>query len=81
MGESKMVEFPSALDLEFLSDSELMDKIAEVITVIEQKKTMQEDDQDEQDFLEELETEQIRRQQKPSTKGIGLESILEDDED
>ena len=59
-----MTEIPSALDMEFLSDAELMDKIAEVITVIEEKKSAQEDDSDEQDYLEELEAEHIRRQLK-----------------
>jgi len=75
-----MTEFPSALDLEFLSDSELMDKIAEVMTVIDQKKGIQEDDRDEQELLEELEAEQVRRQQRPA-RGLGLESLYLDDED
>ena len=75
-----MTEFPSALDLEYLSDSELMDKIAEVMTVIDQKKGIQEDDRDEQELLEELEAEQVRRQQRPA-RGLGLESLYLDDED
>ena len=75
-----MTEFPSALDLEFLSDSELLDKIAEVMTVIDQKKGIQEDDSDEQELLEELESEQVRRQQRPS-KGLGLESLYLEDGD
>ena len=75
-----MTEFPLALDLEFLSDSELMDKIAEVMTVIDQKKGIQEDDRDEQELLEELEAEQVRRQQRPA-RGLGLESLYLDDED
>jgi len=57
-----MSEFPSALDVEFLSDDDLMDKITEIITVIEAKKSAQEDDQDEQEILEELEAEHVRRQ-------------------
>ncbi|MBA3868752.1 MAG: hypothetical protein ABI970_14775 [Chloroflexota bacterium] len=57
-----MSEFPSALDVEFLSDEDLMDKITEIITVIEAKKSAQEDDQDEQEILEELEAEHVRRQ-------------------
>ena len=57
-----MSEFPSALDVEFLSDDDLMEKITEIITVIEEKKSIQEDDQDEQEILEELEAEHVRRQ-------------------
>ena len=76
-----MTEYPSALDLELLSDGELMDKIAEVITVIDQKKGVPEDDRDEQELLEELEAEQVRRQQKPSAKALGFESLYLDDED
>lgn len=57
-----MTEFPSALDVEFLSDDDLMEKITEIITVIEAKKNAQEDDQDEQEILEELEAEHVRRQ-------------------
>ena len=76
-----MTEYPSALDLELLSDGELMDKIAEVITVIDQKKGVPEDDRDEQELLEELEAEQVRRQQKPSAKALGFENLYLDDED
>ena len=72
-----MTEFPSALDVEFLSDDELMDKIAEVITVIEEKKSIQEDDQDEQDILEELEAEHVRRQLQ-APKNTALLDDLED---
>ena len=57
-----MSEFPSALDVEFLSDDDLMEKITEIITEIEAKKSAQEDDQDEQEILEELEAEHVRRQ-------------------
>jgi len=61
-----MIELPFGLEIEFLSDSELMDKITEVLEVINMKKSMQDDDQDEQELYEELETERIRRQSKPS---------------
>ena len=65
-GTDLMIELPFGLEIEFLSDSELMDKITEVLEVINMKKSMQDDDQDEQELYEELETERIRRQSKPS---------------
>ena len=73
-----MSEFPSALDVEFLSDDDLMDKIAEVITVIEEKKSIQEDDQDEQEILEELEAEHVRRQLQSPKNNLAL---LDDSEE
>ncbi len=76
-----MTEFPSALDLEFLSDNDLSDKIAEIITIIDEKKSTQEDDRDEQEFLEELEAEQVRRQMKPSAKTFNFESFDVDEDD
>ena len=72
-----MTEIPSALDMEFLSDAELMDKIAEVITLIEEKKSAQEDDSDEQDYLEELEAEHVRRQLQ-TPKNMALLDDLDD---
>lgn len=73
-----MSEFPSALDVEFLSDDDLMEKITEIITVIEAKKSAQEDDQDEQEILEELEAEHVRRQLLLPTNNVAL---LDDPED
>ena len=64
-----MTEFPSALDLEFLSDSELLHKISKVISIIKVKQTTQDDDRDEQDFYQELETERARRQPTSLDKG------------
>jgi hypothetical protein len=57
-----MTEYPSALELEFLSDSELLHKLSEVIGIIKVKQNTQDDDRDEQDFYQELEAERVRRQ-------------------
>jgi hypothetical protein len=65
-GKDIMIELPFGLEIEFLSDSELMDKITEVLEIIKMKKSMQDDDQDEQELYEELETERIRRYDKSS---------------
>ena len=67
-GTDIMIELPFGVEIEFLSDSELMDKITEVLEVIKMKKSMQDDDQDEQELYEELETERIRRQGKSSLR-------------
>jgi hypothetical protein len=43
-----------------------MDKITEVLQVINMKKGTHDDDRDEQELYQELETERLRRQVKPS---------------
>jgi hypothetical protein len=57
-----MVELPFGLEVEFLSDNELMDNITRVLQVIKMKKSTQDDDRDERELYQELETERIRRQ-------------------
>jgi len=58
------MELPFGLEIEFLSDNELIDKITEVLQVIEVKKRTHDDDRDEQELYQELETERLRRQVK-----------------
>ena len=57
-----MVHFPSILELELLSDRELMDEQIAVLQVLNQKAGIQEDASDEREFYEALKTERLRRQ-------------------
>lgn len=57
-----MVHFPSVLELELLSDRELMDKQIDVLQVLNEKAGIHEDASDEQEFYEALKTERHRRQ-------------------
>jgi hypothetical protein len=61
-----MVHFPSVLELELLSDRELMDKQIDVLQVLNEKAGIHEDASDEQEFYEALKTERLRRQNVPS---------------
>lgn len=56
-----MLELPSALELESLSDSELADRISAVLIVIKASKTLRGDDSDQQQLYRALETDQSRR--------------------
>ena len=62
-----MLELPSALELEILSDDELAERIAAATQAIKMGKTLYGDDSDEQQLYRSLETDLKRRQATAAT--------------
>ena len=56
-----MLDLPSALELESLSDNELMERISAAINAIKEAFTLYGDDSDEQQLYRSLITDQNRR--------------------
>ena len=62
-----MLEIPSALELECLSDSELLERIIVATQVIKDSKTLYGDDSDEQQMYRALQTDSQRRKATAAT--------------
>ncbi|MEP6984277.1 MAG: hypothetical protein ABI970_01670 [Chloroflexota bacterium] len=74
-----MLELPSALELEALSDSELETRIAEALKAAKEADTIHRDNSYEQRLCKALETELSRRQVTAETKAIKRDAGLLDD--
>ena len=75
-----MLELPSALELEALSDSDLDTRIAEALKTAKEADTIHRDNSYEQRLCKALETEQSRRKVTAETKASKrASSLLEDD--
>ena len=75
-----MLELPSALELESLSDDELKSRIDDVIEAIKETDSIKGDESYEQRLYRALETELSRRRVTAKTKTSKIEAGLLDDE-
>ena len=72
-----MLEIPSALELESLSDSELLERITAITKIIKDSETLYGDDSDEQRLYRALQTDSQRRKATAATLIVDTEADAE----
>ena len=72
-----MLEIPSALELESLSDSELLERITVITKIIKDSETLYGDDSNEQKLYRALQTDSQRRKATAATLIVDTEADAE----